>query len=365
MNMNMNMNMVAIIRVVFLLLGDACPVLSREVDGTEKLLRRGLLPSPPHPPGHHFGPHHFGHDSGKYMGCLGLSTEELEKASRFKEDMPKCEIVIDGTTVVSNTVTVPSSAPAESDSSISDVATTTTSTVISAYEEADTSEVGTSGGSDDNIDDQNDEVNNENDGYDYGDQSSASGGEENYEDDTIDSTEDNGSTSESVVSGENEAASGTFTENQAANNSANVDGDETPNPLHLFDIKDCGSFSALWMWDLALTCSNSTSLESCSCTAAKILIQYGDIDCMNDECPSNCSVCTMCMKLSGCGPTKEIQRSAATGGDDSAEAVPVAFIGLTAAMFGLQLVLFKMYWSRRSRQPGGALGSHLMDQNVV
>ena len=345
--------MMAVIRVALLLLGGACPALGKEVHGTEQSqrVRRGLLPSPPHLGSHPPGP--LGHaKSKKYMGCLGLSAEELEEASQFKEDMPKCEIVVDGTTVASNTL--PSNSPAESDSSISDFATTTSSTVTSsAYEEANG---GTSGGSDDNFDDQNDEVD-END--EYGDGGDQSGGETNYDDDTIDSIED-GSTSENVESSGNEATSDdTFTENQGSNSSTAVDEDESPNPLHLFDMNDCGSFSAIWMWDLAITCFNSTSLESCSCTAAKILIQYGDIDCMTDECPADCSVCDMCMKLSGCGPTKELQRSAATDGDDSAGSVPVAFIGLTAAMFGIQLVLFKVYWSRRS-QPGGTLGSHLL-----
>lgn len=368
-------------------------------------MRRNLLPSPPHLVSH-IGPprpHHLSHAiSGKYTGCLGLSAEELEEASRFKEDMPKCEIVVNGTTVMANTLS--SSASAESDSSNSnviDVTTTTTSTVTttSVYEDINTNQTGASGGSDDNIEDQDDEVN-VSDDYDYkGDQSSASGGEEDNEDDAINDIEDSGNeddtinnnegsgnTSESVAYTEYEAAlDETFTNDQVSSSTTTVDEssalvdessalaakevdessalaaeevDETPNPLHLFDMKECSSFSALWMWDLALTCSNSTSLDSCSCTAAKILIQYGDIDCANDECPDDCPVCDTCMKLSGCVPTKELQRGANIEGD-TAEAVPVAFIGLTAAMFGVQLVLFKMYWSRRS-QPGGDLGSNLI-----
>eukprot|EP00985_Skeletonema_marinoi_P012371 scaffold5951_cov99-Skeletonema_marinoi.AAC.2 len=353
--------------VAFLLVGSAWPALTGStpahslLDRTKqtRLVRRDLLPHPPRPP----HPPHLGHGAGKYMGCLGLSTEKLEEVSRFKDDMPKCEIVVDGTTVVANTVS--SSASTESDSSNGDVATTTTSTVA-VYEEVTSSQSDTSGGSDDNIEDQDDEVNENDD--DDGNQSSATGGEENNEDDVTNSIQDTGNTSESGASSGNDAASDeSNAENQVSDGNTTVDENSategSPNPLHLFDMKDCGSFSALWMWDLALTCSNSTSLDSCSCTAAKILIQYGDIDCTTDECPVDCPVCDMCMKLSECGPIKELQRGAVIE-DDTADTVPIAFIGLTAAMFGIQLVLFKVYWSRRT-QPGGALGSHLMDQNVV
>ncbi len=327
-------------------------------------MRRNLLPSPPHL-GPHPGPHHLGHASGKYTGCLGLSAEQLQEASRFKEDMPKCEIVVDGTTVVANTLS--SSASAESDSSnVIDVATTTTSTVTNVYEVINTNQSTALGGSDDDIGDEDYEVN-VNDDY-AGDQSNASGGEENNGDDTINNIEDSGNTTESVAYTEKdtgiEAASDeTFTDDEVSGNSATDDEStaveaEEVNPLHLFNMEECSSFSALWMWDLALTCTNSTSLDSCSCTAAKILIQYGDIDCANDECPDDCPVCDTCMKLSGCVPAKELKRGANIEGD-TAEAVPIAFIGLTAAMFGVQLILFKMYWSRRS-QPGGDLGSNLI-----
>jgi len=272
---------------------------------------------------------------------MGLSLEELEKASRFKDGMPQCEIVVDGITVAANTVTT---------SEIDSITASSSSTEAPVYQEATSSPSGASDGSD-NIEDQQD--------------SDSSGGGDNGDN----SIEDNSSTSEGVASGGNDAAfDETKADNPASDSTTTVDGntsDESPNPLHFFDMQDCGTFSAMWIWDLALTCSNSTSLDSCSCTAAKIHILYGDIDCMNDECPSDCPVCDMCMKLSGCGPTKEFQRErgAAIEGDNTEE-IPIAFIGLTAALFGIQLVLFKMYWGRRT-QPGGALGSQLIDQEVV
>ncbi len=368
------MTMIRSTTVAFLILGGTSLLLVWKVDRSKqsrsRRVRRNLLPSPPRlgpRPGRHPGPPHphLGHASGKYTGCLGLSAEELAEASLFKEGMPKCEIVVDGTTVVANTPS--SSASAESDSAnVMDVTTTTTPTVTNVYEDINTNQSSASDGSDDDIGDENDEVN-VNDDY-AGDQSSASGGEENDEDDAINNIEDNSYSTESVAYTENDTAGEaaldeTFTDDEVPDNSTTVDEStaieaEEVNPLHLFNMKECSSFSALWMWDLALTCSNSSSLDSCSCTAAKILIQYGDIDCANDECPDDCPVCDTCMKLSGCLPTKELQRGANIEGD-TPESIPVAFIGLTAAMFGVQLVLFKMYWSRRS-QPGGDLGSNLI-----
>jgi len=301
--------------------------------------------------------------------------EELKKASQFKDDMPRCEIVVDGITVVANTVSSTSSVSSESNSNNVLTLTTSSSTEAPIYQEVTSSQSGASAGSD-NIEDQQEvEVNHDGDGDQSsssggegnngvdgdgdGDPSSSAGGAENNEDEATNSIEDNDIGN---VSGGNEAASDeTNTDNQALDSTATVDEntfDESPNPLHLFDMTDCGTFSALWMWDLALTCSNSTSLDSCSCTAAKIHIQYGDIDCMNDECPPDCPVCDMCMKLSGCVPNTELHRGADIDGGNT-DAVPIAFIGLTAAFFGIQLVLFKVYWGSRT-QPGGTLESQLL-----
>ena len=55
------------------------------------------------------------------------------------------------------------------------------------------------------------------------------------------------------------------------------------------------------MWDLALTCENTTSLESCECTSASILHDEGALECPNDAgsptCPDNCPVCSTCLTL--------------------------------------------------------------------
>ena len=74
------------------------------------------------------------------------------------------------------------------------------------------------------------------------------------------------------------------------------------------------------------------------------------------------------MKLTGCLPESDDDTTELVLEEvdsiESAAAVPIAFMGLTAALFGIQLVLFKMYWSRRA-QPGGTLGAQLMDEQLV
>ncbi len=313
---------------------------------------RRLLPSPPHL-GLASGPE----QSKAYKGCLGLSKEELEKASQFIGNMPKCEVIVGGNTVLSNT------GGEESSDNLSDGDVTTTSAEVTVYEEVDSTQT-TSTGDSDNANDQlaemEDAVND--DGTitsSYGEvdnedniQTSGSNEEEsNFVDDEASNIDDQ--VSDVAATGEYNAA-------------ANENG-ESPSPLQYFDMTDCGSFSSIWMFDLALTCANSTSLDSCDCTAAKLHIFYGDIDCVFDECPSKCHVCDVCMKLS-ChdeldDDTTELVLEEVDS-IESAAAVPIAFMGLTAALFGIQLLLFKMYWSRRA-QPGGTLGAQLMDEQLV
>lgn len=81
--------------------------------------------------------------------------------------------------------------------------------------------------------------------------------------------------------------------------------DDYNSPLTYFDLSDCGSYSNLWLWDLALSCDNSTSLVNCECTSTEILFQYGTLQCPDGSseapyCPTNCPVCHTCLKLQGC-----------------------------------------------------------------
>lgn len=130
------------------------------------------------------------------------------------------------------------------------------------------------------------------------------------------------------------------------------------NPLRYFNISDCGTFSNIWLWDLALTCESSDfSLEGCECTSANTLNQYGDFGCF-DACPDNCPVCGTCKKFLGCADEdaqsdrlipKAIEQ-------EITRALPVA-IGLaalaTAAAVGVSIYQYK-------KRTAGDLGTQLI-----
>jgi len=331
--------------VASLLLGNASSFLAGHSGRINE--SRRLLPSPPHL-GLASGPE----QSKAYKGCLGLSKEELEKASQFIDNMPKCEVIVGGNTVVSNT------GGEESSDSLSDGDVTTTSaesssTEVTVYDEVDSTQATSTGdsGNADGMDDVN-----------YDGTITSSYGEESNDD----KIQTSGSNEEDSNVGDDEESNIDDQASDVATAAANENG-ESPSPLQYFDMTDCGSFSSIWMFDLAITCANSTSLDSCDCTAAKLHIFYGDIDCVFDECPANCIVCDMCMKLTGCLDSDDDATELVleeVGSTEAVAAVPIAFMGLTAALFGIQLVLFKMYWSRRA-QPGGTLGAQLMDEQLV
>lgn len=330
--------------VASLLLGNACSFLAGPSGRINE--SRRLLPSPPHL-GLASGPE----QSKAYKGCLGLSKEELEKASQFIDNMPKCEVIVGGNTVVSN------SGGVESSDSLSDGDATTTSAEVTVYEEVDSTQTTSTGDS-----------GNANDQVNYDGAITSSYGEVGNED----NIQTSGSNEEDSNVGDDEASNIDDQVSDVAageyNAAAAIENGESPSPLQYFDMTDCGSFSSIWMFDLAITCANSTSLDSCDCTAAKLHIFYGDIDCVFDECPANCHVCDMCMKLTGCLPESDDDTTELVLEEvdsiESAATLPIAFMGLTAALFGIQLVLFKMYWSRRA-QPGGTLGAQLMDEQLV
>mmetsp|Transcript_36754 Transcript_36754/g.80391 ORF Transcript_36754/g.80391 Transcript_36754/m.80391 type:complete len:298 (+) Transcript_36754:158-1051(+) len=78
----------------------------------------------------------------------------------------------------------------------------------------------------------------------------------------------------------------------------------TGDDIVTFDIKDCASYSTEWMFDLAGTCdekdleSEIANTANCKCADTLRLIKLGDIDCMLDECPTDCQVCDLCLKVS-------------------------------------------------------------------
>ncbi len=63
------------------------------------------------------------------------------------------------------------------------------------------------------------------------------------------------------------------------------------------------------MWDLNLSCQNSTDYYDCECTSAAMLLESGDLQCPDGSddapyCPSGCSICDTCLTLLGCAETR-------------------------------------------------------------
>ena len=75
--------------------------------------------------------------------------------------------------------------------------------------------------------------------------------------------------------------------------------------LSSFDISSCETYSNVWLWDLALTCEDLSTLEGCKCTFAEEYQSIGEVSCAtspysSNACPEECSVCQTCMTLLGC-----------------------------------------------------------------
>jgi hypothetical protein len=212
-------------------------------------------PMPPHPHGHH-------HSSG-YYGCFGISDDEVltSAAEYFGDDIPPCAVYVNDTLV------------AGSGSSSS------SGSWWSGWFGG-----GGSGG-----------------GSGSGSGSGGSGGSSGGSDSSSYGGNDNGGNIN------NDNGSNNNNNNERANNDyGNVNGDgEYSSALVYFDLTDCRSYSNLWLWDLALSCDNSTSFVNCKCSSAEILFQYGTLQCPDGSseapyCPSNCPVCNTCMTLMGC-----------------------------------------------------------------
>lgn len=137
----------------------------------------------------------------------------------------------------------------------------------------------------------------------------------------------------------------------------NDDENDMATSLRYFNISDCGTYSHLWLWDLALSCGegdDGPSHESCECTTAEILRQYGDIECDGDPrgrsaCPDGCPVCDACMRMVGCDPDASSSREddgplSTSGlerlGRGASRVLPIALgaaAGLAFAVVGLSM----------------------------
>jgi len=72
-----------------------------------------------------------------------------------------------------------------------------------------------------------------------------------------------------------------------------------------FNAQDCSFYENVWLWDLALSCSDLSTLEGCQCTFAEEIYKQGSITCASSSssstaCPEDCSVCQTCMTIIGC-----------------------------------------------------------------
>lgn len=79
----------------------------------------------------------------------------------------------------------------------------------------------------------------------------------------------------------------------------------TSSLLSSFDISACETYSNVWLWDLALTCEDLSTLEGCECTFAEEYESLGEVSCATSSsseyaCPAGCNVCQTCMMLLGC-----------------------------------------------------------------
>lgn len=205
---------------------------------TTNQIDRRLLPHPPLP-------HH--HTSKGFKGCTGLSQDELVSNWPFQGPMPPCAVYVNNTLVLGTESTTTSS-NSQSDS-------TTDSSSASEGSSSGSSPDGSNNGD--------------------GSSSSSSSGSSGNEDGA---SNDNGDGSSS--------SSSSNTDGSSSNGDGSSTNDSDDSPLQYFDLADCGTYSNVWVWDLALSCESSTSLENCECTSAEILFQYGALDCGTAEVPT-------------------------------------------------------------------------------
>jgi len=106
-----------------------------------------------------------------------------------------------------------------------------------------------------------------------------------------------------------------------------------------FDIAVCESYSSFWLWDLALTCDSTESLEGCDCMTAENLMSSGLLNCPEDggySCPTDCPVCSTCLILLGCAGVKDSSSGVVSA--DMSESVPYAAAAVVAVGFVALLI---------------------------
>lgn len=351
--------------VVFFLALTWLPLALSNVAKTRHLL--------PHPPTNMHG------DSNKhkYEGCLGLSDEERAKAWHFDGDAPPCTIEVNSITVagVDNTYSSTSSSGSGSDSSSqysqanggSSLGGSGNSSSGSGSGGAGDSNISTGGDESISGSDEDKSTTSNGSGYEY-DSANDSGETSGNFSGSDNGSSSNGGSEESDISssnnGGNEATSSGNDDSSSSSNAEDEDG-SSASPLRYFNISDCGSYSNMWVWDLAISCEDDTispDSETCSCTQAEILFQYGTLECPgttggSQACPLDCPVCNTCLLLLGClNDTPGSNQLTQLNQEESSEALPIA-VGVSAMVATVLIGYYYHQYKKSTDLASGELGA--------
>ena len=148
---------------------------------------------------------------------------------------------------------------------------------------------------------------------------------------------------------------------EKARNNTNNDYDDSDNamesvdPYTSFDIKNCGSFEELWIWDLAMSCGDDQTSGNCTCPYTEELMRKGLLSCSEArKCPKKCPICSTCLMLAGCDEKKAVGSVSAHGGSSGTA---------TAAMFVTLMGICLCLAHKRTRDKGnkGQLEDSFLD----
>lgn len=139
--------------------------------------------------------------------------------------------------------------------------------------------------------------------------------------------------------------------NQQGDNAANANGAAAAyDPYDDFILEQCDTYRNLWLWDLSLTCKNEKTFDSCECSYAEELLFEGKLTCGDyKNCPSNCDICKTCFQLMGC---VDSESSMGAAGIASTVISALTLVGAGAYVF-----------MRRKKYMSTDLRAHLMEQD--
>lgn len=308
--------------------------------------------------------------SSEYIGCLGLSSEEINNYWIFPGTPPKCQYTHHG---------------GSSGSSSSNNGDPEDNTGGGSNGNGSNSDSSSGGGQTENqggtnTDDQS-EADNGNDGTDSNSNSSGSDnsnsnstgsdsssrnnddlnqkgrnqGDDSYNKDETVSNDDFNNNNQYYEDYSNN--NNYYNNNGNGNAGGQSDNGNANNPYQDFEIDKCDTYENLWLWDFSLTCSSENSLENCQCVFAEQLMQLGILSCDDaSKCPKQCPVCSNCMKILGCS----VSGNQIKGGAIQAS----SFLWIIATVAGVVVVGTIYYVRRRHFHNSGELGARLMENGA-